>query len=64
MAKATIHNGYNERTFIPSRSTGVLPSLLEKYGLGRNYYVAHAFVVCKDYYRVCDVFEILYDNNI
>ena len=24
----------------------------------RNYYVAHAFVVCNDYYSVCDVFEI------
>ena len=29
----------------------------------RNYYVTHAFVVCNDYYSVCDVFE-LYDNNI
>ena len=27
-----------------------------------NYYV-HAFVVCNDYYSVCDVYEI-YDNNI
>ena len=29
----------------------------------RNYDVAHAFVVCNDYYSVCDVFGI-YDNNI
>ena len=29
----------------------------------RNYYVAHAFVVCNDYYSLSDVFEI-YDNNI
>ena len=23
-----------------------------------NYYVTYAFVVCNDYYSVCDVFEI------
>ena len=37
----------------------------------RNYYVAHAFVVCSDYHSVCDVFEIyngypasLFNNNV
>ena len=29
----------------------------------RNYYVAYAFVVCNDYYIVCDEFEI-FDNDI